>query len=70
MSWAGAFFDLTIVRWLLWRKTRPFAYTLLAMFHIATGLLFPPIELFPWIMIGAALILTNQFQSYPASTSG
>ena len=56
MSWAGAFFDLTIVRWLLWRKTRPFAYTLLAIFHIATGLLFPPIELFPWIMIGAALI--------------
>ena len=56
MSWAGAFLDLTILRWLPWRKTRPFAYTLLVTFHIATGLLFPPSGLFSWIITGAALI--------------
>ena len=26
LSWAGAFFDLTIVVWLSWRRTRPVAY--------------------------------------------
>ncbi len=56
MSWAGASFDLTIVGWLLWRKTRPFAYAVLVIFHVTTGILFPPIGMFPWIMIGATLI--------------
>ena len=56
MSWAGVCFDLTIVGWLLWRRTRPFAYAVLVTFHVTTGLLFPPIGLFPWIMIGATLI--------------
>ncbi len=56
MSWAGAFFDLTIVGWLLWRRTRPYAYAVLAIFHIMTAMLFPPIGMFPLIMAGAALI--------------
>ena len=56
MSWAGACFDLTIVGWLLWKRTRPFAYVVLVMFHVTTGLLFPSIGVFPWIMTGAALI--------------
>ena len=56
MSWAGAFFDLTIVGWLLWRKTRPYAYAVLVIFHVTTGLLFPPIGMFPWIMTGSALL--------------
>ena len=56
MSWAGACFDLTIVGWLLRKRTRPFAYAVLVMFHITTGVLFPSIGLFPWIMAGAALI--------------
>ena len=56
MSWAGAGFDLTIVGWLLWKRTRPFAYAVLVVFHVATWLLFPAIGLFPWIMMGAALI--------------
>ena len=43
MSWGGACFDLTIVGWLIWRRTRPFAHVVLVMFHIATGVLFPPI---------------------------
>ena len=32
VSWAGAFFDLTIVCWLLWRRSRPIAYVLLVVF--------------------------------------
>ena len=56
MSWAGACFDLTIVGWLLWRRTRLLAYAILVMFHVSTWLLFPSIGMFPWIMIGATLI--------------
>ncbi len=56
MSWAGACFDLTIVGWLLWKRSRPYAYAVLVAFHLATWLLFPAIGVFPWIMIGASLI--------------
>ena len=56
MSWGGAVFDLTIVGWLLWRRTRPWAYGVLVIFHVATALLFPALGMFPWIMMGAALI--------------
>ena len=56
MSWTGAFFDLTIIGWLLWRKTRPYAYLVLVAFHLITALFFPSIGMFPWIMIGATLI--------------
>ena len=56
MSWGGACFDLTIVGWLLWKRTRPYAYAVLVVFHVATAFLFPSIGMFPWIMIGAALI--------------
>ena len=55
MSWAGAAFDLTIVGWLLWRRSRPFAYAVLVVFHIITWLLFP-IGMFPWIMMAGALV--------------
>ena len=55
-SWAGALFDLTIVVWLLWRRTRPAAYVALAVFHLMTYLLFPQIGVFPWLMTGAALL--------------
>ncbi len=56
MSWAGACFDLTIVGWLLWKRTRPYAYVVLVTFHLMTALFFPSIGMFPWIMIGATLI--------------
>ena len=56
MSWAGALFDLTIVGWLLHRRTRPYAFAVLVMFHVMTGLFFPTIGVFPLVMIGAALI--------------
>ena len=55
-SWGGAVFDLTIVGWLLWRRTRPVAYAVLVVFHVMTYLLFPQIGVFPWLMSGAALL--------------
>ena len=56
MSWAGAAFDLTIVGWLLWRRTRLWAYLVLVGFHITTWILFPRLGIFPWMMIGASLV--------------
>ena len=56
MSWAGAFFDLTIIGWLLWRRTRLWAFLVAAVFHLLTWLLFPQIGAFPWLMMGGALI--------------
>ena len=55
-SWGGAFFDLTIVGWLMWQRTRPVAYGVLVIFHVMTYLLFPEIGVFPWLMMGAALL--------------
>ncbi len=56
VSWGGVVFDLTIVGWLLWRKSRPLAYGLLVTFHVTTALLFPALGMFPWIMIAITLI--------------
>ncbi len=54
-SWAGAIYDLTIVGFLLYRRTRIFAFTLVVIFHILTRVLFP-IGMFPYIMICSTLI--------------
>ena len=54
-SWAGAFFDLTIVGWLLWRRSRPWAYVAVVGFHLATAVLFQ-IGVFPWVMIVGTLV--------------
>lgn len=54
-SWAGAAYDLTVVGWLLWPRSRPLAYAAVVVFHVATWVLFP-IGLFPWVMIAATLI--------------
>jgi HTTM domain/Vitamin K-dependent gamma-carboxylase, lumenal domain len=50
-SWAGAAFDLSIVPFLLWRRTRLVAYGVVVAFHVLTSVLFP-IGIFPWLMIG------------------
>lgn len=55
MSWAGFLFDTTIVFWLLWRKSRPWAYIVLIVFHLLTNVFFA-IGLFPVIMIVAATV--------------
>ena len=54
-SWGAAAFDCTIVIWLLWRRSRAWAYAVAAVFHVATGALFA-IGVFPWLMIAAALV--------------
>jgi vitamin K-dependent gamma-carboxylase len=54
-SIAGALFDLSVVPALLWRRTRPFAFAAVVVFHVITRLLFP-IGMFPWVMISGALL--------------
>ena len=54
-SWAGALYDLTIVFFLLWHRTRPVAYVAVVAFHLTTALLFQ-IGMFPYIMILCTLI--------------
>ena len=56
MSWTGALFDLTIVGWLLWNRTRLWAYIALVVFHLITWLLFPKLGIFPWLMIAGATV--------------
>jgi hypothetical protein len=55
MSWAGFLFDTSIVAWLLFRKTRPWAYLVAIVFHLLTQLLFN-IGMFPAIMLCSALV--------------
>lgn len=55
MSWAGAVFDLTVVFFLLGRRTRPVAYAVALGFHVMTAMLFQ-LGLFPWIMSFGALL--------------
>jgi hypothetical protein len=55
MSWVGAIYDLSIAYFLMYSRTRPFAYFLVIVFHLMTWLLFN-IGLFPWIMIVSTMI--------------
>ncbi|MGB0177900.1 MAG: HTTM domain-containing protein, partial [Owenweeksia sp.] len=54
-SWFGALYDLTIPFFLWNRKTRPYAYVSVIIFHVLTWLLFP-IGVFPWVMVFSTLI--------------
>ncbi len=54
-SWCGFLFDTTIPFWLSFRKSRPYAYAVVLVFHAITRLLFD-IGMFPWIMSAAALV--------------
>ena len=66
-SWAGVVFDLTIVGWLLWRRTRAIAYAAVVAFHVVTWLLFP-IGVFPWVMLAGTLIFLPP--DWPLRASG
>lgn len=55
MSWAGFLYDTTIVGWLLWRRSRPFAYLAVCAFHFMTNVFFN-IGIFPVVMTAAATI--------------
>jgi len=54
-SWFGMIYDLTIPAWLIWSKSRPWAYITVIVFHALTGILFQ-IGVFPLVMIGATLV--------------
>lgn len=54
-SWMGCLYDLTVPFFLLWKKTRPFAYLAVIAFHLLTWWLFP-IGMFPFIMILGTLV--------------
>ncbi len=55
-SWFGAGYDLFIVFFLLYRRTRPVAFVFVLGFHLATALFFPAIGMFPYVMILSSLI--------------
>ena len=54
-SWFGMLFDISIFFFLINRKTRPFAYVAVVVFHVLTGYLFQ-IGVFPYVMIVATWI--------------
>jgi hypothetical protein len=55
MSWAGFLFDASVPFFLLSRRSRPYAYAVVIVFHTATRALFP-IGMFPFIMTLSALV--------------
>jgi hypothetical protein len=57
-SWSGFLFDTFIVAFLLWKRTRAYAYLVVIGFHAMTWLLFP-IGMFPFIMCAAALVFMD-----------
>lgn len=55
-SWAGCLYDLFIWIFLWIKKSRKIAYFFVLVFHVMTGILFPRIGMFPYIMITSTLI--------------
>jgi hypothetical protein len=58
-SWIGMVYDCTIVFFLIWNRTRLWAYAAVIIFHVLTGMLFQ-IGVFPLVMIGATLIFFSE----------
>lgn len=54
-SWFAFLFDTTIIGFMLWKKTRPFAFVVILVFHFFTHLFFN-IGLFPFIMVLSVLV--------------
>jgi hypothetical protein len=50
MSWGGLLYDLLVVPFLIWRKTRLFAVAATLVFHITNSQMFS-IGIFPWLML-------------------
>ncbi|VAW43483.1 Vitamin K-dependent gamma-carboxylase [hydrothermal vent metagenome] len=55
ISYGGLLLDLLVVPFLLWRKTRPFAFIAALTFHLMNVRLFS-IGIFPWFMIAATAV--------------
>ena len=60
-SWFGAVYDLTIPFFLLNKRTRPYAYVTVVVFHMMTAALFP-IGVFPYVMMVSALVFFDTEQ--------
>lgn len=58
-SWIGMLYDVSIVFWLSWARTRLWAYATVVVFHLLTGLMFQ-IGVFPLVMMGATLIFFSE----------
>ncbi len=58
-SWAGMLFDCTIVAFLWYTPTRPWAYAAVLVFHLLTGLMFQ-IGVFPLVMAGVVLLFFSE----------
>lgn len=71
-SWFGAAYDLFISFFLLNRKTRPFAYIFVIVFHIATAIFFPGIGMFPYVMIASSILFfsSNAHKKIWATVAG
>lgn len=57
-AYGGLLLDLLVVPFLLWRKTRPFAFAAAVLFHLTNARLFS-IGIFPWFMIAATAVFFN-----------
>ncbi|MET0339581.1 MAG: HTTM domain-containing protein [Polyangiales bacterium] len=55
MSWLGAAYDLSIPLWLSLRRTRPYAYAAVVVFHVLTARLFN-IGIFPYLMMAGSTL--------------
>ena len=56
-SWFGAVYRILFIAFfLLNKKSRPFAFAFVLIFHIATAIFFPAIGMFPYVMIANSLI--------------
>lgn len=66
-SWFAFIFDTTIIAFMLWRRTRAYAFVVILIFHYFTHLFFN-IGLFPFIMVFSVLVF---FESdWPRKLSG
>lgn len=54
-SWTGMVYDLAIPFLLFCKRSRPWAYILVVVFHVLTYIMFN-IGMFPWVMIAGSLI--------------
>ncbi len=58
-SWAGMLFDCTIIAFLSYAPTRPWAYAAVLVFHLLTALMFQ-IGVFPLVMAGVVLLFFSE----------
>lgn len=54
-AWFAFVFDVTIIGFMLWKRSRPLAFAVILLFHLLTHVFFN-IGLFPFIMVLAVLV--------------